>query len=694
MRSIKRYVNRTGGNWGTGWLALLVAWGAVAEPAAAEPNRNLLPDKIAGIYHGLFIPHSEAGVDGWIETALDPMAEAGFNTWYHKIQPYCARSGPRELGNEPGSQIDLTHPVQYERVRALAEACEERGLTFIAYTYHYPHGMRDPNRYGPEVLAYPPLVMADGTVQEDRFGVANWDTWLFITGAALQLAEASLTLPIAAVGLDHEHFSRGTISYDDEAWGDFAAAHDLDASLAPEKRGGWVREKGLRETYDQWYQARWDDIVRRWVERIHGINPYLSIAIVPMHGREDWFGMPFLRHAGTEKAPAIIDCWHLYNGSGLTEGVKRFGERVKAYNPHNLHVEWLRPDSYRLEDIPVQVYHCLLELDGYSNWHVRHITEPETRGRAESPEAFWAAYRAGNTAFFADRAAGAAEPSIPFRPVTPMVAGMPEVDGPVPQLVPHGDGSGEDRWIPKREVQQVLIYAEAGEQLSGKLRHLAGAHRPLGLQYLLVHPDGSWLYDNSVMPGQTHSFSVTAHETGTYALYVTGGRGGQAWYAVKIHNPWHAFPITDETRRGFLFYDHFEFDQEGFGFPVELFLRRSDPSAPASIAVRGDPIYAEVDGHERRLVIGEHRRYGYTPGTRTPERYDDPTTFALPAGDDPVSVRLSAPGEVMPDQRTPRWREYEKIATPFHIQGVSLTTTGAVHPYAAIAPGRMLLPAE
>ena len=615
-------------------LGLVFATGAPANEGPDAACKNLLPEKIAGAYSGWFSPHATGSLDELAETVLDPMAEAGFNTWYHKIQPSGAR------------QIDLSDPAQFERVRLLAEACQERGLALVAYTYHYPHGYRDPKRYGSFVLDYPPLVTADGTVLENRFAMANWDTWLMITSAVFELAEASLELPIAAVGFDHEHFGRGTISYDDEAWADFAAERGLEASLAPEARGRFVKEQNLDDAYEQWYHRRWDDIVKRWVEKIHGINPHLSIAIMPQNGRKNWFGMPFFRHAGTEKAPAVMDCWHLYNGSGLTEAVKQIHKTIKEFNLHNRHVQWFRPDSYRTSDLRVHAYHVLWELDGYSNWHVGQITG------ADNPEDYWRAYRDANRAALRDIAAGIDEPSVPLEPITPVVAPMPELDDPIPQLVPRGDGSGDDRWIPMRNLRQVLIYARADEELRGEVQHRAGAARPLALHYRLVHPDGSWLYDNSVMPGETGSFSVRATETGTYALYVTGGMGGQAWYAVRIHNLWHAVPF--EFGEPYIFYQRRL-------FPLTLWLQRRDSDAAASIRVYGSGIKARAGGG--------------------PAMAGRDFTLELPGGNDPIPVHLSRP-------------QPGDISGPWHPQDIHLGAEDAVFPYLGVAPERMLLPEE
>lgn len=627
----------------------LVCLGLIAVTVADARAQSRLPAKIASMYTGWVAPNQEdrdlqADV---VEGMLDPLAEHHFTAFYAKFQGVGDRL------------FDLTDPEQLARVRLVAEACAARDLALVAYTYHHPHHGRNPERF-PEHARLQPIVTAAGETVADRFALANWSTWRYISDEVFQLAQASVELPIAAVGIDIEVVLGTLTSYDDEAWAEFAAERGLDAALPAAERGPFVAAQGLSEEYAEWYARRWDAVVARWCEEIHAINPDLSIAIMPAHP-ERWLVRPFIVHAATERAPAIIDHWGMYNGSGLTDELLAVQADVKALNPHNRFVLWFRPDSYRPSDLRVQAYHTLLKTDGYCNWHIGMLlpgadaTDPE---RADA-EARWAAFGEANAAALDDLAAGRSEPSIPFAPVEPLVAKLdltPFAGEPIPQLAPAGDGSGEDRWIPTRELQQFLIYARAGEPIAVDLRHLAGDRRPLALQYRLVAPNGATVRNEAVGPGAEESFSVDAPETGTYALYITGGAGGQAWYAVRVHNPYFVYPLAGRKGHAPQFFHVAAFD------PMDYYLTRTDPAAPASVTV----------------VTGGHQAIVAQVGEGEPETVlEEPVRFDLPPSDAPIRVRLYPP---------------ETLPEGFYVQHIALRVEGAVYPYAAISPERRLVP--
>jgi len=627
-------------------LAALIA---LTPTAGAESN--LLPSKISAMYTGWIAPNQadrdlQATV---IEQMLDMLAGAHFTAFYAKFQGVGDR------------QFDLTDPEQRARVKLVAEACAERGLALVAYTYHHPHHGRNPERF-PEQAAFEPLVTAEGKTVEDRFALAEDATWRYVSDEVFRLAEASLEMPIACVGIDVEVVIGLPNSYNDAAWIDFAREHGLDAELPAERRGAFIAEQGLEQAYTDWYSARWDGVVKRWCEQIHEINPDLSIGIMPAH-HEHRMVKPFCIHAGTARAPAIIDNWGMYNGGGLTEDLLAQQEQVKALNPHNRFVLWFRPDSYRPEDLRVQAYHTLLRTDGYCNWHIGMVLPNADAAEPERAEARTriAAYAEANQAARADIAAGREEPSIPFKPVEPMVAEL-YVDAlaarPIPQLAPFGDGSGEDRWIPTRELQRFLIYAEGGTPISIGLQHLAGSRRPLALHYALIGPEGDVLRDEAVSPGASAEFSVDAPITGTYALWITGGAGGQAWYGVNIHSAHFAFPAREKDGvGGQLFY------MKSWG-PNCFFLTRSEAEAPARLVA----------------TTGQSQVFTVQIGDAEPVLVDSKgQSFDLPTGLDPIRVVISEPAR-MPENT--------------YIQGVYLATEGAVHPYLSIAPGRRLLPGE
>ena len=159
------------------------------------------------------------------------------------------------------------------------------------------------------------------------------------------------------------------------------------------------------------------------------------------------------------------------------------------------------------------------------------------------------------------------------------------------------------------------------------------------------------------MPGATEDFSVDAPATGTYALWITGGAGGQAWYGVNVHNAHFAFPTRDADNMGgrLFFTDAWA--------PHVLYLTRTDPAAPASVTGS----------------TGRTQTFTIALNDGEPQAVDAETlTLDLPTGDDPIKVAISEPAQ-MPEN--------------FYVQGVYLSVQGAVHPYFSIAPGRRLLPA-
>ncbi|NLO07395.1 MAG: hypothetical protein GX131_16320, partial [candidate division WS1 bacterium] len=167
----------------------------LAHCAQASAAENRLPEKIASMYTGWVAPNQDDRdlQADLVERMLDPLAAQGFNAFYAKFQGVGDR------------QFDLSDPEQFARVKLVADACEARGLALVAYTYHHPHHGRQPERF-PEHAQYDPLVLSSGATVEDRFAMGNYDAWRYMTDEVFQLARASLTLPIAAVGIDIEHF--------------------------------------------------------------------------------------------------------------------------------------------------------------------------------------------------------------------------------------------------------------------------------------------------------------------------------------------------------------------------------------------------------------------------------------------------------------------------------------------------------
>ena len=600
-------------------------------PCLAVSASQPAPSRILSGYNGIWLDRSS--IPQFVNDFLDPLHAAGFTACGLKIHP---------------ANIDLTAPEQLRRLREISHAIHERDMLFLAYVYPHPHhGHRDPV----QDASLPPFVRADGTAVEDRFSLIHWPTWRKLFDNTLQLAQASNELPITAVRVDIETIANSGISYDDQAWARFAADAQLSPGVAAPDRAGLLREKQLFDRYAQWFKDQLNAIAQRYEREMHALNPELMLGYMPAY--PGWFYDPFTRHLATERAPAVIDNWTMYNGEGFNEKVLAEQTRVKAMNPHNLSIPWFRVNSYRPDDIAVQAYHAGFATDGYSNWTMGMLG-PDHKAlpsgyqlpQPYTPSDYYAAYRRANTQLRADLAAGKTEPlGIPFRPVTPLSPPLTLDNVRVPQLQPAGDGTGEPQWLVLRDQRVIYVHARAGESIEVDVRHVAGDSRPVALQYAVIDAQHTKLRNESVMPGATESFTCTAPETATYALVVTGGEGGQAWYGVRVHNQ-HMGVLAEPA---YFFYTG----------TFSVWVSRSHPTNPARV---------KVHTPKSQLFTAAFNNAPAIEGNEV--------TFDLPRNRAAAVLVLGKPAEV---------------PAGIYTQDFNISVEGAAEPYLADGPERRLV---
>ncbi len=615
-------------------------------PARAETS---LPNHIISGYNGWYAPNEKDALERLehiTKRYLDPMAENEFTAYHVKIQ-----GANKET-------IDLTDPAQMRRMRKLARAVRKRNLALLTYVYDdVNHGHRNPDRHAD----YPPVVRKDGTTVPDKFSLIHYPTWKMLFTEAFVLARASKELPIASVQIDVERIQPPVVSYDGHAWKRFSENQDLPAQLPAEKRHDLLKQKDLVETYERWYRNQMNKVARQFRDDLHEINPDLSLGIMPT--KKNWLIWPFVRHLGTERAPAVIDHWGMYNGGGFSKSVRQAQRAVKQANPQNRFVPWFRPDSYTPEDIKVQAYHAIRKTDGYSMWHLGMLSSRSALPGSYTGTDYFRAFGEANRLALRDMKQERPEPSIPFSTPDPLTAPLPEQrikQVEVPQLKPAGDGDGKPQWIPSRELRVFYVYARAGEDIRIDVRHLAGDQRPLSLQYALIDAEHTILRDEAVAPGNNHSFNVTAPHTGTYALIITGGQGGQAWYGVRILNDHMAMPAGQSTN------DRVRLFMTGAvgGNTVDLYLTRTKSNEPARVHVRtgrGQVVSARLDDRSPRLIDRDGK------------------TLTLSEGRSVHRLRLSPPDQIPEGQ---------------YVQGVMIQVSGAVDPHVSDHPSRRLLRAS
>ena len=495
---------------------------------AAEPVRLLsgyggyvFGDKPADTERALFIP----------------MKKAGFNSVELKIQQYKLRR--MDVKKHEGE------------VAELARLARKNGLVFQIYLYpeHYS-GKRMEN--WPEHRDLPCFVTENGEERKTVFSLSDYRVWKESFRHAFDFAELSLKYPVFSLKFDIETISSEGISYDDSSWKCFCGRNPRFASDTPRpERFFSLQKHSAVERYRKFFLGEVDQAVRRLGEEIHSINPKLKLGVMPAGGA---LAESFVRFWGTPEAPVIIDDWCMYNGEGYSEKVKARRDAFRKLNPNSLFIPWFRINSYYPGDITVQAYHAGSVCDGYSSWTMGMLTVRHPAASHYSlpdnnpPERYWNAYAAANQAIRADireNIPGAAK-RIAYTPAKALVPPLDYAELTIPDLVPKGSGKGGQAEYVLRDQRVVFIYAAAGEKIKVRLRHLAGERRALSLHYALLDAQKRKLRNEAVRPGAVETFEVTAPRTGVYALVVTGGMDGQAWYGVQVFNPYCAFSVDPE----------------------------------------------------------------------------------------------------------------------------------------------------
>jgi len=565
---------------------------AISSPAFADAAAQRPPKLLSGYFTYTLGSNNIEKID---REFFEPMQKAGFNTVEIKIQP----------GTNSADRLDLKKT--FPELKTLVDAANKRNLFFEVYVYPEPYdGKRMSSRK--EHQALPAFVNELGETVSNRFSLIHWAVWREMFANAFQFAEASRQLPIGAVKIDIETISNLGISFDDAAWREFCQAHaGLPADTPADKRNATLIKANLKDAYTDWFVRKFEETAARFEQEMHQINPKLMLGIMPTsHG---WISNGFIKKMGTAQAPAIIDDWSMYNGSGFTPEIIALRDQIKKLNPYNLYIPWLRINSYMPKEIPAQVYHAVSRCDGYSNWNMYMInSEPKTMQLYKLPDKtvaadYYAAYGQANTALMTDISAhSAGEPSrIAFRKIIPLAAPLNLSQLSIPALIPDGSGTGVPQLLSMREQQTIFIYAETAKPIKVFIQHLAGSKRPIAIQYAVVDKNKNILRNEIINSGDKETFEVTAPYSGVYALVVSGGADGQAWYGVKVFNSHIAF----DARKGlYLFYMA----------PFKIYAQRSgDGAAELDISIRSGQVYMWKSGKAQNIETAEKSAIQLSP---------------------------------------------------------------------------------
>ncbi|MBE6359817.1 MAG: hypothetical protein E7057_11335 [Lentisphaerae bacterium] len=508
---------------------LMLSLFAAAVLGAAEVK---LPERILSGYTGFFFGMPKDHVLYTIEK----MGQYKFNSIDLKIHSTDRR------------KMDV-YKYKHE-LKEFYDAAKKQGMILQLYLYPKP-SVRYPQWEEHAVL--PCIVDALGRESRNTFALNDIAVWRQIFAPMYDLAKLQNEIPFASLKIDIETLNFG-VSYDTATWKRFCAVNaGLPEDVPASERGKLLKEKGLDEKYIRFFQQEVEKAIKTFADELHAVNPDLILGYMPAH--HGWQAQALNRSLATDKTPAIIDGWDLYNGSGWTDKCAMNNQVIRAAHPNNRHVIWLRPDTYDPEDLTVGAYYTAANVDGYSIW-VMTMLDEKLSGRmknlpkGKSYEDIYAAFGKANEAVNADLKANTIKTPnrIKFKAPRVRVAELDYSQITIPELQPLGSGSleGSAPLNVMRGMSTIFFYVKAGEDIDITLQQLAGSRRPISLHYAVLDSKKNVLREEAVTPGSKAHFKVSAPHTGTFALVVTGGKG-QSWYSFASKNPYVAIDGRSEA---------------------------------------------------------------------------------------------------------------------------------------------------
>jgi hypothetical protein len=510
-------------------LLLFAGFIAMLSISAAEVK---LPEKILSGYTGYFFGMPKDHVFYTIEK----MGQYKFNSIEIKIH-----SSDRRKMEVFKHKNDI---------KEFYDAAKKNGMILQLYLYPKP-AARNPEWEEHAVL--PCLVDSLGRESVNTFALNDIRVWRQIFAPMYDLAKLQNEIPFASLKIDIETMNFG-VSYDDATWKRFCAVNPaVPVDTPAADRGKVLNGKKLTAVYEKFFRDEVEAAVKTFADELHAINPDLILGYMPAH--HGWQAEVLNRNLATDKTPAIVDGWDLYNGCGWTEKSLANNKKVRSGHPNNRHVIWMRPDTYDPEDITVGAYYTAANVDGYSIW-VMTMLDPKLSSRmknlpkGKTYEDIYAAFGKANMAVREDLKAGTIKTPgrITFKKPAVRVAELDYSQVSIPELKPLGSGSleGSARQNVMRGMSTIFFYVKAGEDIDITLQHLAGSRRPISLHYAVMDSKKNVLREEAVTPGTKAHFKVNAPHTGTYALVVTGGKG-QSWYSFASNNSYVAIDGRSEA---------------------------------------------------------------------------------------------------------------------------------------------------
>ena len=501
---------------------------------------DMLPGRILSGYYGYNV--TRKGDHERNLHMIDVLAANGFNSYETKIQ---AR----------GRHFDVAPYVP--QIKELVDRAKSKGMIFQIYLYTVPYLANRDSKL-PEHASLPSPVAANGKEIPNAFLLTDPAVWRQLFHHAFAFARHQEEIGNATLKFDVERIGE-YVSFDDSTWEGFCrSTPGYDRSTPVASRSKILKsKKGGTAAYRKFFYSGVEVAVAQFVKEIRAIRPDIILGYMPARPKGEMSEI-LNRVLAAPGIPAIADGWDMYNGSGYVDATTQKNvERAKSGNAGNRYVTWIRPDNYVPEDVSVAVYHAAAKTSGYSIWTLSMLdaTIPAKKRqyplqKGHSIDEYLSAFAKANKAIREDMSAGTLQSAarIPFKAPRQRVTPLDLTGIAIPRMKATGKGAMQPRPLVLRDQQTILMPRKAGEPIAVALSHLSRRHH-VALQYAVLDSAKRVLRNEAVTRLQKEKFEIAAPEDGTYALVVSGGNDGQAWYSVSVNGAW----CLDARKRVYLF---------------------------------------------------------------------------------------------------------------------------------------------
>ncbi|KPK78103.1 MAG: hypothetical protein AMJ79_00850 [Phycisphaerae bacterium SM23_30] len=352
-----------------------------------------------------------------------------------------------------------------------------------------------------------------------------------VTNCFCELAQMSLTYPMAGIILDNELYaSELDAVYKkpcmcDHCFDAYCRQTGVSSQIPLFERESFLEQNGLMDQYNAHFRQGIKQLAQNAREQIHQINPDLIIGCYDVtdlypfaQGLVDGFATEqnplFILHAGT-----YTDGYFSPIMQEVLENFASFGTSVK-------HIMGLWQSKYPPPRLTEHLYYCAKDMDGYFIYTFETYIKPWYAPLSGEPEDYWNAINQANLEL--DNLANNSDYQSPLIPneftVVPVIHPDSIDNSPTIRVMPPPYTAAAETSVNFRNRNQLIVYAEKGNTIQLNLSCIQLADYNDAARLIISDSLGQIFQDVTIMYGQTHTLNFVVPETDIYAIVLNSDR--------------------------------------------------------------------------------------------------------------------------------------------------------------------------